>query len=50
VLRELGGSRRAAQALAAIDKRPGITGTEIAKGLKIKPNYLYRVIGDLEKG
>ena len=28
---------------------PGITASEIAKTMKIKPNYLYRVLGDLEK-
>ncbi|MGH2950511.1 MAG: winged helix-turn-helix transcriptional regulator [Solirubrobacterales bacterium] len=28
---------------------PGISASEIAKKLRIKPNYLYRVLGDLEK-
>ncbi len=28
---------------------PGISASEIAKKMKIKPNYLYRVLGDLEK-
>ena len=32
-----------------IEKNPGITASEIAKTMKIKPNYLYRVLGDLEK-
>jgi CRP-like cAMP-binding protein len=27
----------------------GIGASEIAKRLKIKPNYLYRVMGDLQK-
>ena len=40
---------RADQAVALIEKSPGITASEIAKALKIKPNYLYRVLGDLEK-
>jgi predicted HTH transcriptional regulator len=40
---------RADQAVALIKKNPGITASEIAKSMKIKPNYLYRVLGDLEK-
>ena len=40
---------RADQAVALVEKNPGITASEIAKTLKIKPNYLYRVLGDLEK-
>jgi DNA-binding MarR family transcriptional regulator len=32
-----------------IQKKPGITASEIAKTMKIKPNYLYRVLSDLEK-
>ena len=28
---------------------PGISASEIAKQMKIKPNYLYRVLGELEK-
>jgi DNA-binding IscR family transcriptional regulator len=32
-----------------IEKSPGITASAVAKGMKIKPNYLYRVLGDLEK-
>lgn len=43
------GGGRAAEALALITKQPGITASEIAKVMKIKPNYLYRVLGDLEK-
>ncbi len=30
-------------------KTPGISASEIAKSMKIKPNYLYRVLGELEK-
>jgi Winged helix-turn-helix DNA-binding len=40
---------RGDQALRAIAKDPGITASDIAKKLKVKPNYLYRVLGDLEK-
>lgn len=40
---------RADQVLAEIGKHHGETGTEIAKRLGVEPNYLYRVIGDLEK-
>jgi sugar-specific transcriptional regulator TrmB len=40
---------RADQAVALIAKKPGISASEIARKLKIKPNYLYRVLGDLEK-
>jgi transposase-like protein len=40
---------RADQAVALVESNPGITASEIAKTMKIKPNYLYRVLGDLEK-
>jgi sugar-specific transcriptional regulator TrmB len=40
---------RADQAVKLITKQPGATAKEIAKGMKIQPNYLYRVLGDLEK-
>lgn len=40
---------RAEQAVKLIAKSPGISAAEIAKSLKLKPNYLYRVLGDLEK-
>jgi DNA invertase Pin-like site-specific DNA recombinase len=40
---------RADQAVALIEQKPGISASEIAKTMKIKPNYLYRVLGDLEK-
>jgi DNA invertase Pin-like site-specific DNA recombinase len=43
------GRTRADQAVALIRKKPGITASEIAKTMKIKPNYLYRVLSDLEK-
>jgi len=40
---------RADQAVALVEKNPGISASEIAKQMKIKPNYLYRVLGELEK-
>lgn len=40
---------RADQAVALVEGSPGISASEIAKSMKIKPNYLYRVLGDLEK-
>jgi len=40
---------RADQAVALIEKEPGIGAKDVAKQMKIKPNYLYRVLGDLEK-
>jgi len=43
------GGTRADQAVALIQKNPGISASEIAKSMKIKPNYLYRVLSDLEK-
>lgn len=43
------GGTRADQAVKIIENNPGITASEIAKQMKIKPNYLYRVLGDLEK-
>ncbi len=43
------GGTRADQAVNLIEANPGITASEIAKTMKIKPNYLYRVLGDLEK-
>ncbi|HZK16346.1 MAG TPA: hypothetical protein VFC52_07150 [Solirubrobacterales bacterium] len=40
---------RADQAVGLIEGSPGISASEVAKTMKIKPNYLYRVLGDLEK-
>ena len=40
---------RADQAVALVEGKPGISASEIAKTMKIKPNYLYRVLGDMEK-
>jgi predicted Rossmann fold nucleotide-binding protein DprA/Smf involved in DNA uptake len=43
------GGTRADQAVALIEGAPGISAADVAKQMKIKPNYLYRVLGDLEK-
>jgi sugar-specific transcriptional regulator TrmB len=43
------GGTRADQAVNLIAKQPGISASDVAKTMKIKPNYLYRVLGDLEK-
>lgn len=43
------GGTRADQAVALVEQKPGISASEIAKEMKIKPNYLYRVLGELEK-
>lgn len=40
---------RADQAVSLVQGSPGISASEIAKSMKIKPNYLYRVLGELEK-
>ncbi len=37
------------KAVAIIRETPGIGASEVAKQMGIKPNYLYRVLGDLEK-
>jgi len=43
------GGTRADQAVNLISQEPGISASDVAKQMKIKPNYLYRVLGDLEK-
>ena len=43
------GGTRADQAVDLITSQPGISASDVAKTMKIKPNYLYRVLGDLEK-
>ncbi|MGH2952963.1 MAG: winged helix-turn-helix transcriptional regulator [Solirubrobacterales bacterium] len=40
---------RADQAVRLVKANPGISASEIAKKMRIKPNYLYRVLGELEK-
>jgi len=42
------GGTRADQAVQLIESQPGISASDVAKTMKIKPNYLYRVLGDLE--
>jgi DNA-binding MarR family transcriptional regulator len=46
--RSRGGNTRANQTLELVREKPGITITEIAKAMKIEPNYLYRVLPRLE--
>jgi hypothetical protein len=43
------GGTRADQALALVRSQPGITIPEIAKTIKIEPNYLYRVLPKLQQ-
>src|SRR5690349_6972109 len=43
------GGTRADQAVKLIEGQPGISASDVAKTMKIEPNYLYRVLGDLEK-
>lgn len=43
------GGTRAEHAEKAIADNPGITASDIAEQLKIKPNYVYRVMADLVK-
>jgi sugar-specific transcriptional regulator TrmB len=43
------GGTRGDQAVKLIEEQPGISASDVAKKMKIKPNYLYRVLGDLEK-
>lgn len=42
--RRRGGGTRANQALELVRSRPGITIPELAEAMKIKQNYLYRVM------
>jgi DNA invertase Pin-like site-specific DNA recombinase len=42
-------STRADQAVKLVKNNPGISASEIATKMRIKPNYLYRVLGQLEK-
>jgi DNA-binding MarR family transcriptional regulator len=46
--RSRGGNTRANQTLELVRGEPGITIPEIAKAMKIEPNYLYRVLPRLE--
>jgi transposase len=47
--RPSGAGARAQEALKLVHRHPGITLQELAKRMKIKPNYLYRVLPQLEK-
>ena len=47
--RPQGSGVRAQEALKLVQKHPGITIAEMAKKMKIKANYLYRVLPELEK-
>ena len=47
--RPAGTGARAQEALKLVHRYPGITIAELAKRMKIKPNYLYRVIPQLQK-
>lgn len=46
--RSRGGNTRANQTLELVRDKPGITIPEMAKAMKIEPNYLYRVLPRLE--
>lgn len=43
------GGTRAEQAVKVITDEPGINPSQIAERLGIKPNYLYRVMNELQK-
>ncbi len=43
------GGTRADQAVKLVAANPGISASQIAEQMKIKPNYLYRVLAELEK-
>jgi sugar-specific transcriptional regulator TrmB len=47
--RQRRGGTRTDQAVELIKATPGVSASEIAKAMKIKPNYLYRLLGELEK-
>jgi len=42
-------STRADQAVKHVKANPGITASDVAKKMRIQPNYVYRVMGDLQK-
>jgi hypothetical protein len=47
--RPRGSGARAQQVVRLVGEQPGITISELAQRLKIKPNYLYRVVPGLLK-
>lgn len=42
------GGTRAEQAVKLIGENPGVTASEIARQMGIKPNYMYRVLTELQ--
>lgn len=46
--RRRSGGTRAEQAVKLVTEKPGITASEIAERMSIKPNYLYRVLSELQ--
>ncbi len=44
-----GGNTRATQAVELVRARPGVTIPELAEHMGIKPNYLYRILPQLEE-
>jgi hypothetical protein len=47
--RRRGSGTRGAQAAKLVSENPGITISALAKKMNIKPNYLYRVLPELQK-
>jgi CRP-like cAMP-binding protein len=47
--RPRGSGTRAGQAAKLVRSNPGITIADLAKKMNIKPNYLYRVMPELQK-
>ena len=47
--RPAGSGARAQEALRHVHESPGVTIAQMAKKMKIKPNYLYRVLPQLVK-
>ncbi len=43
------GGTRAEHAVKVVTESPGITASEIAKKVGIKPNYMYRVMNELQR-
>jgi DNA invertase Pin-like site-specific DNA recombinase len=42
------GGTRAEHALKVVSENPGVSASEIAQRLSIKPNYMYRVLAELQ--
>ena len=47
--RPRGGNTRGTQALELVRARPGISIRELAEAMAIQPNYLYRILPQLEQ-